>query len=464
MGRKTAEELLKKAPGILDKVDQAPIFQECAISEFPEFERSELTFGDVLGEGGYCQVMEVTDITPNQKNGTQPPPETNKHHSLQDSTVTLSDFFRLPAPGDSDEDEKTPLEERRNLMADRCLRLGYPRYAVKQLRRKGLSTKGKTRGRIDLALEVKYFAALNHPNIIKMRAKLKTNDPIDPFFFFLMDRLYDTLDKRMKDWAVQYKRSKGYKIYGTSCSLGKNKQGMNELLLDRMIVAYDLSTAFRYMHKHKVVYRDIKPENCGFDIRGNVKVFDFGLATSLLPNLKVRSGYNLTPMTGSLPYMAPEVAKGDAYSEKCDVFGFGVLLWEIISLRIAFENIHTQKEFFDLVVMNNERPEIKLKWPERARRVMAGAFHAWPNQRPNFEDISLLLKEDMKEASIEVDDGKDRDMLLNRSRHMAQQSMRSLRAMNSMASGENNNHGGGYRTNATTNGSPKKLGQYESSH
>jgi len=63
----------------------------------------------------------------------------------------------------------------------------------------------------------------------------------------------------------------------------------------------------------------------GFDIRGDVKIFDFGLCKSLSPSLKARDGgygYRLTGRAGSLPYMAPEVVKMETYDTKCDVYSF----------------------------------------------------------------------------------------------------------------------------------------------
>ena len=50
---------------------------------------------------------------------------------------------------------------------------------------------------------------------------------------------------------------------------------------------------------HSVIYRDLKPENVGFDVRGDVKIFDFGLARELDLNEKLDDGtFNLTGETG----------------------------------------------------------------------------------------------------------------------------------------------------------------------
>jgi serine/threonine protein kinase len=61
-----------------------------------------------------------------------------------------------------------------------------------------------------------------------------------------------------------------------------------------------------YFTNCSIVYRDLKPDNVGFDVRGDVKIFDFGLSRQL-PSEKLKDGtYNMTGDTGSPRYMAPE--------------------------------------------------------------------------------------------------------------------------------------------------------------
>ena len=53
-----------------------------------------------------------------------------------------------------------------------------------------------------------------------------------------------------------------------------------------------------------IVYRDLKPDNIGFDVRGDVKIFDFGLAKEFNPANVLDDGtYKLTGDTGSPRYM-----------------------------------------------------------------------------------------------------------------------------------------------------------------
>jgi serine/threonine protein kinase len=104
---------------------------------------------------------------------------------------------------------------------------------------------------------------------------------------------------------------------------------------------------------------DIKKQNIGFDIHGNVNVFDFGLAKSLCEDrLSYCKYYNLTANVGSIPYMAPEVALGRPYNEKCDIFSFGILLYEIMSLRPPF-SMAIMKNYIKCVAKGGKRPCIK---------------------------------------------------------------------------------------------------------
>jgi hypothetical protein len=79
-----------------------------------------------------------------------------------------------------------------------------------------------------------------------MRA-LSAVDPFSENFFIIMDRLYDTLDKRIEKWQKQFK--------GTVGMMGRlnDKKGLKAvaLLEERIVAAYDLSSAFEYLHSHK---------------------------------------------------------------------------------------------------------------------------------------------------------------------------------------------------------------------
>jgi serine/threonine protein kinase len=74
------------------------------------------------------------------------------------------------------------------------------------------------------------------------------------------------LEDRIDEWREEMKKHHNkLSFFGPP---GKSKKLLEQLLVDRLTVAYDLAAAFWYLHDHNLVYRDIKPANIGFDHRG----------------------------------------------------------------------------------------------------------------------------------------------------------------------------------------------------
>jgi len=93
--------------------------------------------------------------------------------------------------------------------------------------------------------------------------------------------------------------------------------------------------ALEYAHEQGVIHRDIKPSNLMVDDRGQLWVADFGLA-----RLHDGSGVTLTgDLLGTLSYMSPEQAQGGRVllDHRTDIYSLGVTLYELLSLRPAFE-------------------------------------------------------------------------------------------------------------------------------
>lgn len=295
----------------------------------------------------------------------------------------------------------------------------------------------------DMFISTEPQTDLNHPNIIKMRGSLHcTNRVVSIHFIFLfyesfkicnlklnlqffiiqltegfylvLDRLYETLQEKIDSlWPKEYKGLMG--LFG----LPKDKVKMARLFQERLVISYDLANVFRYLHSKRIVYRDIKPENIGFDVRGDVKLFDFGLVKEMPPSKSKDHMFIMTPRTGSIPYMAPECMTVKPYNHKADVFGFGMLLWEIFSLKIPCKGF-TRFDFQEKVCKQKYRPDLGIKCPAVTKAIISECWHDDPLKRPEFDRIATILRGELNDM------GQEQESIRNRTTHMLNRSMNSL--------------------------------------
>jgi serine/threonine protein kinase len=164
-----------------------------------------------------------------------------------------------------------------------------------------------------------------------------------------------------------------------------------------------------------------------------LKVFDFGLCKTLTPSLKARDekgkevyGFNLTPRTGSIPFMAPEVAECNPYDTQCDVFSFAVLLWEIMSLKPVFDN-YSRREFYLRVVKHQERPVVPPRsCPPLVRVAVKEGWDHDPQKRPNMKRMAALIRGDLNDLTNDPTIRDRTTHMKNRSSHSQRNIMRSL--------------------------------------
>jgi len=92
------------------------------------------------------------------------------------------------------------------------------------------------------------------------------------------------------------------------------------------------------LHAKKILYRDLKPDNCLFDDQGHVRLSDFGLAVIL----KKESHFMTLGTAGTHGYQAPEVYKS-SYGVGVDVWAFGVLLYELLHRERPFQSLNQSR-------------------------------------------------------------------------------------------------------------------------
>ena len=98
----------------------------------------------------------------------------------------------------------------------------------------------------------------------------------------------------------------------------------------------------------------------------------------------------MTGNTGSLRYMAPEVAQRKPYNEKADVYSFGIMAWQMARDKVPFKGMN-RDEFMKAVVNGGDRPSLDKAWPVGFNNLLTACWHFDPQCRPSFGQISTEL-------------------------------------------------------------------------
>jgi serine/threonine protein kinase len=159
-------------------------------------------------------------------------------------------------------------------------------------------------------------------------------------------------------------------------------------LPDKVVVelALDVARGLAYLHSQKIAHRDVKTENMLLDTQRRVKIADFGVA-----RVEASNPSDMTGDTGTPGYMAPEVLDGKPYNKKCDVYSFGICLWEIYCCKMPFCKL-SFTEMASAVVQRNLRPEVPRRCPPALADIMRMCWDASPQKRPQMAEVVTMLE------------------------------------------------------------------------
>jgi serine/threonine protein kinase len=150
-----------------------------------------------------------------------------------------------------------------------------------------------------------------------------------------------------------------------------------------------------YLHSlHPViVHRDLKPSNLLVDENGNVKVADFGFA-------RIKEDNATMTRCGTPCWTAPEVIRGEKYSETADVYSFGVIMWQVLTRKQPFAGRNFMGVSLD--VLDGRRPQVPAECPAGFKKVMKKCWHGEASKRPSMESVVAFF-----DAALGEHDGDD---------------------------------------------------------
>lgn len=158
----------------------------------------------------------------------------------------------------------------------------------------------------------------------------------------------------------------------------------------RMQMARDVACGMHYLHTQRppIVHKDLKSPNLLVDKDWTVKVCDFGLSRVLRNTLIMTKHQGFTP-----EWAAPEVLQGHPYNEKCDIYSYGVVLWELATLCKPWEEEeYSSAQIVGVVGYGNARLDIPEDLLPSVAQLIDDCFQRDPQLRPTFEQILDRLK------------------------------------------------------------------------
>ncbi|KAJ5066257.1 hypothetical protein M0811_03590 [Anaeramoeba ignava] len=156
----------------------------------------------------------------------------------------------------------------------------------------------------------------------------------------------------------------------------------------RIKIAKDIALGLNYLHLTKpkpVIHRDLKSLNVLLDQHQNAKVADFGMS-----KIKEHS-LELSKFRGTPCWMAPEIFRCEKYSEKVDIYSYGVVLWELITRKVPYRQVTDPIQLGIQVGFQNLRPDLDQIKDENWKNLILKCWANNPNDRPSSNEIIQIL-------------------------------------------------------------------------
>ena len=206
---------------------------------------------------------------------------------LEDNTIELKDLDNVKELGSGNFGCVNLVKNKKNKQL----------YAIKAL---NLEQIKKENLQACVELEKNVLLKIDHPFIMKMVKYLKNEN----YIFFINEYI------------------NGKELWEVIRDIGLLNKEQTQFYGASILLAID------YLHKQKIIYRDIKPENVMVNTKGYIKIIDFGTVKEIQDRTST--------IIGTSHYMAPEVSRGEGYSFQVDIWSIAICMYEFFCGKLPF--------------------------------------------------------------------------------------------------------------------------------
>ena len=206
---------------------------------------------------------------------------------MEDNTIELKDLDNIKELGSGNFGSVNLVRNKKNKQF----------YAIKAL---DLDQIKKENLEVCVELEKNVLLKTDHPFIMKMVKYLKNEN----YIFFINEYI------------------KGKELWDVIRDIGLLNKEQTQFYIASILLAIN------HLHKKKIIYRDIKPENVMVSVKGYIKIIDFGTVKEIEDRTST--------IIGTSHYMAPEISKGEGYSFEVDIWSIAICMYEFFCGKLPF--------------------------------------------------------------------------------------------------------------------------------
>ncbi|KAJ3676826.1 hypothetical protein LUZ60_002550 [Juncus effusus] len=165
----------------------------------------------------------------------------------------------------------------------------------------------------------------------------------------------------------------------------KNKRKKKIPLKIAVRLALDVAKGMAYLHNLGFIHADLRSTNLIIMPDKSVKIVGFEILQIELKPEK------MTAENTTYRWMAPEMIQHRSYNQKADVYSFGIVLWELVTGKLPFENMTAVQAAY-VIVNNGTRPIVPHDCPYMLREIMTRCWDSDPDSRPEFTEVIRMLE------------------------------------------------------------------------